>query len=388
MNTIALIGDYGKVGGIRTYFKQLLDFFVNHATENNISKVIVFFYQDQFDTELKSLISKSDILKPIILPHIFQMTLISKIFRKLNLLDWYEFQFEKLTINKILKYKPNAVIYSISNGTKFLYSLTKKTPSLIISHTLINGSPIQHKYRLKAYNDFKINCNPKSRICSVSEIGKNIFEKWMPVNKDIKLYTVFPNHCGFSTDIVSNKPHKQITILTLGLLETFKNPDLWIKIAKNISDKFISNNKIPPNFIWAGNGSFYEHLLSESKEYQNIKFIGFQSNTSVLYENADIYVQPSLTENCCLSVIEAMKYGLPCIVSNIGGLPEQIQNNYNGILCNLNNPEEFENAILELIKNKKLRQTYGKNSRKVFDTKYTQDKWNKNFSTLLSEILN
>lgn len=388
MHTLALIGDYGKAGGIRTYFKQLLTYFTFHAEENCISKIYVFFYQNQFDEELKNLLSKSNIFEAVLLPKIYQFTIISKVFRKLGLLDWYEFQFEKLTVKKILKKTPDAVIYSISNGTKFLYALTKDTPALFISHTLMLSSPLNKSYRKKVYDKFKNKCNPKSRICAVSETGNNIFQKFMPLEKTSKLYTVFPNHCGFLTDKVEKTKHTTITVLTLGLLETFKNPDLWLSVAKSITDKFKKEKKEVPDFIWAGSGSFYDRLKEESKSYPNIKFIGYQTDTKKLYENCDIYVQPSTTENCCLSVIDALKYSLPCVVSNVGGLPEQVIDGHNGFLCTYDKCEEFISSIIKLLDNKRLRSSYGKNSRKIFEEKYTQEQWNKNFSKLLKDLLN
>lgn len=387
MHTLALIGDYGKAGGIRTYFKQLLTYFTENASKLGVSKILVFFYQNQYDEELKTHLSKSPVFEAVLLPRLYQFTIISKVFRKLGLLDWYEFQFEKLTVNKILKHKPDAVIYSISSATKFLYALTKDTPALFISHTLMLSSPLNKSYRKKVYDKFKNKCNPKSRICAVSEIGKTIFQQFMPLEKTSKLYTIFPNHCGYATEKVSKSNQDTVTVLTLGLLETFKNPDLWLSVAKSITDKFKKEKKEVPDFIWAGSGSFYDRLKEESKSYPNIKFIGYQTDTKTLYETCDIYVQPSTTENCSLSVIDALKYSLPCVVSNIGGLPEQVIDGHNGFLCTYDRCEEFVYSITKLLDNKRLRTTYGKNSRKIFEEKYTQEQWNKNFSKLLKDIL-
>lgn len=249
------------------------------------------------------------------------------------------------------------------------------------------SSPLKKSYRKKVYDKFKNKCNPKSRICAVSETGKTIFQQFMPLEKTSKLYTVFPNHCGFLTDKVEKTKHTTVTVLTLGLLETFKNPDLWLSVAKSITDKFKKEKKEVPDFIWAGSGSFYDRLKEESKSYPNIKFIGYQTDTKTLYETCDIYVQPSTTENCSLSVIDALKYSLPCVVSNIGGLPEQVIDGHNGFLCTYDRCEEFVYSITKLLDNKRLRTTYGKNSRKIFEEKYTQELWNKNFSKLLNDIL-
>lgn len=387
MKSLSIIADFASSGGTRTYFIQLINYFSQNYRTHNLEKIYVFLMQNQTDSEITELLADHTIFQPIILPRIFQFTVISKIFRKLKLLDWYEFIFEKLTVNKILKYKPDAMIFSIGNGTKYFYALTKNIPCLFISHTLMQQSPLIKNYRKNIYKKIIKNVNPKSRVCSVSQIGKTLYENFLPVPSDCKLYTVLTNQVGSVNDKIKKIKHSNITILTLGLLASFKNPDLWLSVAKKITDRCKTENEEIPDFIWAGEGTYFDRLTLSAKDYPNIKFVGYKQNPAELYQNADIYVQPSTTENCCLSVIEAMKYSLPCVVSNVGGLPEQIENNVNGYLCQFDNTKDFEDCILELVKNPNKRTSFGKNSRKIFETKYSQSIWNSNFSKLINNVL-
>ena len=87
MHTLALIGDYGKAGGIRTYFKQLLTYFTENASKLGVSKILVFFYQNQYDEELKTHLSKSPVFEAVLLPRLYQFTIISKVFRKFFLIS-------------------------------------------------------------------------------------------------------------------------------------------------------------------------------------------------------------------------------------------------------------------------------------------------------------
>ncbi len=45
---------------------------------------------------------------------------------------------------------------------------------------------------------------------------------------------------------------------------------------------------------------------------------------------SDIFVLPSFTESCPLTILEAMSTGLPVIASNVGGISEMIKNNQDG----------------------------------------------------------
>lgn len=66
----------------------------------------------------------------------------------------------------------------------------------------------------------------------------------------------------------------------------------------------------------------------------------------------DIYVQPSHTEGLPRAMIEAMSLGLPCVGTNVGGIPELLQDD---CLCAPKKPEELASKILNLVENKTLR---------------------------------
>lgn len=71
----------------------------------------------------------------------------------------------------------------------------------------------------------------------------------------------------------------------------------------------------------------YEEILEAPKKFNivnRVKFLEFVSNEDLpfLYQNAECFVLPSLYEGFGLPVLEAMRYGCPCVISNISSLPE------------------------------------------------------------------
>ena len=70
------------------------------------------------------------------------------------------------------------------------------------------------------------------------------------------------------------------------------------------------------------------------------------------YRQAALFVLPSLFEPFGMTAIEAMACGTPVIASKFGGIKNVISSNQNGILINPENPEEFSNEIIALLKNK------------------------------------
>jgi glycosyltransferase involved in cell wall biosynthesis len=89
--------------------------------------------------------------------------------------------------------------------------------------------------------------------------------------------------------------------------------------------------------MWAGTGSLLQECIESTKQFSEILFLGEVENVEELYSATDLYFQPSLLESHGISVLGAMYHKIPCIVSDQGGLPESIFNNFNGYTINLEN---------------------------------------------------
>ena len=60
-----------------------------------------------------------------------------------------------------------------------------------------------------------------------------------------------------------------------------------------------------------------------------------------------------------LSIIEAMATGLPCIASNVGGVPELIEHGWNGFIINPGHIDELVHSIQKLMENPQLLEEMG-----------------------------
>ena len=89
-----------------------------------------------------------------------------------------------------------------------------------------------------------------------------------------------------------------------------------------------------------------------------------------------------------VKIFEYMACGKPVVTTRIGQIAEIIENGENGVLCEPDNIQEICLNLLELIKNKELRSSIGKNARETISSNYTWRKKALEFSNICKQLVN
>jgi len=114
-------------------------------------------------------------------------------------------------------------------------------------------------------------------------------------------------------------------------------------------------------------------ICSERGICEDVIFLGKLENTNEILCVSDLFLMPSLTESFGLSALEALSCESPVVASNVGGLPELIDDGINGFLVDKDNIDRMIEAGKEILKNDELRCKMGKRGREkaidVFDSK-------------------
>lgn len=95
------------------------------------------------------------------------------------------------------------------------------------------------------------------------------------------------------------------------------------------------------------------------------------------YADADIFFFPShyQSENFPLVLIEAMALGLPVVSTTWRGIPQLIGDSNSAVLCDINAPDQYADALQEILKNLDKRQQMGVAARRYYENHYTRDKF-------------
>ena len=101
------------------------------------------------------------------------------------------------------------------------------------------------------------------------------------------------------------------------------------------------------------------YLIKEKGLEENMIFVGVQSNPYPYMYLSDIYVQPSRYEGKSISLDEAKILCKPIVVTNFSTVGDQFVNGKNATICEMNG-EAVANAIVELMNDSSLRESYQK----------------------------
>jgi glycosyltransferase involved in cell wall biosynthesis len=174
----------------------------------------------------------------------------------------------------------------------------------------------------------------------------------------------------------------QLILLSVGSLNKNKNHALLINAFAEIV-----SSKSSLHLYIIGEGEEQDRIKKQIKELkleQKITILGLLDHKSI-YEwmkAADIFILPSQNEGTPNSLLEAMASGLPVIASKVGGIPELIQDNIEGLLFKSNSKDELKEKLYKLIKNNQLQDFLGKNAQKKIATHY--DSWENQSEKLLN----
>jgi len=98
-----------------------------------------------------------------------------------------------------------------------------------------------------------------------------------------------------------------------------------------------------------------EKLANDLDVKEHIQFTGIRKDIAGFLNGFDVFALPSLSEGCSNVIQEAMTCGLPVVASRVGGNPELVNHEQNGILFESDNVEQLSAALGRLMDEPELR---------------------------------
>ncbi len=204
------------------------------------------------------------------------------------------------------------------------------------------------------------------------EIQKSVVDEYNINFKDTPVIFngVSMGKCHIKNDYTGNKK-----ILHIGRFSAQKNHEVLVKAFSTVV-----NRGHDVSLYLYGQGELEESIKELVKNLhmdKKIFFCGLTDDVYSVMESTDIFVLPSLFEGMPMTLIEAMGTGMPILASNVGGIPDMIENEKSGLLCEPT-VEEVAVGLEKLISSEEDRKLYGQNA-VISSEKYSADKMAKDY---------
>jgi glycosyltransferase involved in cell wall biosynthesis len=165
---------------------------------------------------------------------------------------------------------------------------------------------------------------------------------------------------------------EDIAILSVGRLYARKGLFTLIESMPAVVRRFPR-----AKFIISGKGQSNEmkKLVAHAQKLgviDNIVFTGYYPDRKLprLYQAADVFAFSTFYENLPFAVLEALSTGLPVVTTNVGGIPEMIEDGKNGFLVQPFNAQELSDRILYYLEHPNAASEMAFMARKVIEERF------------------
>lgn len=206
---------------------------------------------------------------------------------------------------------------------------------------------------------------------------------------------VICNPCGYNQEIFVNRKNRseQNIFVSCGRFVDKKAPELLIRALERtlitIKDA---------RLVMIGDGEKLQNCQELAKKLHlsdKIDFMGILSQKKIykIYSQSLAYLQHSITtesndsEGTPVSILEASGSGLPVISTFHGGIPNIIQHNKTGYLCQEQDIESFSNYMIQMCKDKEHAFQMGERGAEYVESRFTQTISHNNLNTIILDII-
>lgn len=215
-----------------------------------------------------------------------------------------------------------------------------------------DSNPLVNAIKRKYYG---MMLEKSDKLIAVSECVKKSFEtnfhiaqgKIEVVYNGMLEKAVLGNKESYMSREIVKKSTDEIKVVYIGRLEEVKGIDILLQAFS-----MVKKEQINCSLTLLGDGAYRnecENMVCEKGLQQSVFFEGFVLDKEKYMESADIFVYPSRWQEAFgISIIEAMSYGVICIASNVGGIPEILQDGVNGFLFENENVFQLKEKLMNV----------------------------------------
>ncbi len=164
-----------------------------------------------------------------------------------------------------------------------------------------------------------------------------------------------------------------------------------VKRVQDVVKTFANISAImPAKLLLVGDGpemSIICKLVRQLSLEDQVIFLGKQENLEELYSISDLMLLLSEKESFGLVVLEAMACGVPCIGTNIGGIPEVIRDGETGYICEVGDIAEISSRAIGLLEDAQLHKQFANKALADVKTTFKSDEIVKQYEEIYYRLV-
>lgn len=312
--------------------------------------------------------------------------------------------FGKKVANYAIKYKFDAVIMYDTTSNVCFNILKQKAPHIkrILDVSIANPFFIKHNFiqdiretgddslkkeQIKLWDEkYMKRCNEEMKLSQYFIVASNMSKRsLMFSNINPSMISIIPYGVNSKIFQYKNKEinNEKLRLIYVGRINYRKGLHHLLKVIK---ERFKADEI---DITLVGYCSPNNPFLQKYGNIPNIRFAGFVDHNTLasFYRNSDVFVFPTLGEGYGLVILEALSCGLPCIVSDLAGGDDAIQNGQNGFVFKAGDDNELYEKINWFLKHREELPILSKNS-KESSQYFTWERYYDNLHIALQRILN
>lgn len=266
-----------------------------------------------------------------------------------------DFSLLKKIRNLIIREMPIGVIHTHRYLLKYVMTACWGIDIKVV-HTLHSIAKKENNKLDRKLNSFYFHQNNVKPVALSEEVKNTVIEEYKLNSYDVPIvYNGVPLERCIPKDgyMIGNS----FNIIHIGRFCQVKN-------HKSLVNSIVSlHSKYPQVLLHLyGDGELKQNVLEQinnSNASEYIIYHGLTDNPYPYLHNADLFVLPSLYEGMPMTIIEAMGTALPIVASRVGGIPDMIEDEKEGLLCTPDS-DDIERCIDIIINDDNLRASLGK----------------------------
>ncbi|WP_121612029.1 N-acetyl-alpha-D-glucosaminyl L-malate synthase BshA [Mesobacillus foraminis] len=164
-----------------------------------------------------------------------------------------------------------------------------------------------------------------------------------------------------------------------------------VKRVTDVVKTFANISKsMPAKLLLVGDGPEMKvvcDLVNKLGLRDKVLYLGKQDNLEELYSISNLKLLLSEKESFGLVALEAMACGVPCIGTNVGGIPEVIEDGVTGFVCNLGDIEDFSAKAIRLLSDPDLYHQLSEHSVLAVKEKFAAQKIVEEYEAIYEQVL-